>query len=154
MRNWGRLFQMLVAAPKWITWLAWTNKIRILNEAKLETRVIAIGERLGGMWSVSRSILGHPAAKGSSRSPRTHQTSPLHMGDHDQILQHIAHLAACSGPPVDSPRADRGARISETDSGARAGPPDVFSWQQQNYFRNSSKFCWRTKFSTCFLLVI
>ena len=63
MGNWGRLFQILVAAPKWITWLAWTNKIRILNEAKLETRVIAIGETLGGMWSVSRSRLGHPARR-------------------------------------------------------------------------------------------
>ena len=63
MGNWGRLFQMLVAAPKWITWLAWTNKIRILNEAKLETRVITIGERLGGMWSVCRPKLGHPARR-------------------------------------------------------------------------------------------
>ena len=71
----GRLFQILVDAPKWITWPALDEQARILNEAKLETRVIAIGERLGGMWSVSRSILGHPArrdgARGSSRSPRT-----------------------------------------------------------------------------------
>ena len=63
MGNWGGLFQILVAAPKWITWLVWTNKIRISNEAKLETRVIAIGERLGGMWSVSRPKLGHPARR-------------------------------------------------------------------------------------------
>ena len=36
---------------------------RILNEAKLETRVITIGERLGGMWSVCRPKLGHPARR-------------------------------------------------------------------------------------------
>ena len=63
MGNWGRLFQMLVAPPKWITWLAWTNKIRKLNEAILEKSVIAIGETLGGMWSVISSKLGHPARR-------------------------------------------------------------------------------------------
>ena len=59
----GRLFQILVDAPKWITWPALDEQARILNEAKLETRVIAIGERLGGMWSVCRPKLGHPARR-------------------------------------------------------------------------------------------
>ena len=59
----GRLFQILVDAPKWITWPALDEQARILNEPKLETRVIAIGERLGGMWSVCRPKLGHPARR-------------------------------------------------------------------------------------------
>ena len=32
------------------------------------------------------------------------------------VQKHIAHLAACSGPPTGSRRAARGARISETRS--------------------------------------
>ena len=63
MGNWGGLFQILVDAPKWITWPALDEQARLLNEAKLETRVIAIGERLRGMWSVSRPKLGHPARR-------------------------------------------------------------------------------------------